>query len=115
MNTHKKVVFVSIALELLILVSTPAFADKYGFDEQRLEEESDKCRIDPQCMEAVRRYEAQQVAQQRQRELQDQALKENNPLAYYTNIFGRLLIAVFVVAGIIGAYTFLFSLGGNKK
>lgn len=105
----------AMAMTLLMLVPTSSFADKYSLDELRLEEDAEKCRADPRCLAAVRRYEAQQAEQEHQRELRDHALKENDPLAYYVTVLSRILLAVLVVAGVIGAYTFLFGLGGKKR
>lgn len=110
MCIRKKYLLLTIAVTLLMLLSASSFADKYGFDEQRLEEDSDKCRDDPECMEAVKKYEAKKVAREQQGELQDQILKENDKFAYYTTIFGRILKAVLLVAVIIGVYSLLFSL-----
>lgn len=112
-RTHS--VLFAMAMALLMLVPMSSFADKYGLDEQHLEADAEKCRADPQCMAMFLRYEAQEAEQERQRELRDKALKESDPLAYYIAALGRILLAVLVVAGVIGAYTFLFSVGGKKK
>lgn len=115
MNSRMHSLLLAVAIAASITVSTPSLADRYGLDEQREEEDAAKCGSDPQCMAAVRRYKAKQTEQERQRELRDQALKESDPPAYYMTVFGRILLAVLLVAGVIGAYTFLFSLGGKKK
>jgi len=115
MNFRMHSLLLAVTIAASITISTPSLADRYGLDEQREEEDAAQCRSDPQCMAAVRRYEAKQAEQELQRELQDQALKESDPLAYYMTILGRILLGILLIAGVIGGYTFLFSLGGKKK
>jgi hypothetical protein len=107
-------VIVSILL-IGFISSSPVSADRYGIDEQRQEEDVAKCLADPQCASYVRREEVREAEEQRQHQERDGALRVSDPVAYWTMRLSRIALAIIVVACIIGAYSFLFGLGGKKK